>query len=226
MKLPFSVDEFFHVFKVYNESVWPAQLVLYALAIATAIIALMGGQKSSQIVFFILAIFWIWAGSIYHIEYFSAINNMAYFFGSIFIVQGIIFLYFGVFRIKVEFKFQPQISHILGVVLIVYSLLIYRVIGYYQGHIFPEAPTFGVPCPTTIFTFGILLLTIHRVPWYMFIIPFLWSLVGFSAAVNLSVSEDYGLVVAGILATVLLLFNKKMAPKRSGQARSQNQTAL
>jgi hypothetical protein len=224
MKIPFNVDDFFHVFEVYNESVWPAQLALYVLAITAFTLAFMGGRKSSQITFFILTIFWTWTGFVYHIGYFSQINTTAYFFGVIFIIQGIIFFYIGVIGRKIEFKFQPHITHILGVVLIVYSLLIYRIIGYYHGHIFPKAPTLGVPCPTTIFTFGILLLAIHRVPWYVIIIPFLWSLVGFSAAVNLSVTEDYGLVAAGILATFLLLSHHKKTLRTTGQAHEQNQT--
>lgn len=224
MKIPFTVEEFFQVFAVYNESVWPVQLVLFALAIGAISLAVMGGRRSSQAVFFILTIFWTWSGAIYHIEFFSRINSVAYFFGGAFILQGVLFFYTGVIRPKIEFRFKPQLTHIVGVVLIVYSLFIYRVIGFYQGHIFPAAPTFGVPCPTTIYTFGIILFSIHRVPWYLIIIPLLWSLVGFSAAVNLSVSEDYGLVIAGVLTTALLFFYKPGESHDNGQRQHQNQT--
>jgi hypothetical protein len=34
MVLPFSVDEFFEVFRRYNEIVWPVQIVMAILAIA------------------------------------------------------------------------------------------------------------------------------------------------------------------------------------------------
>ena len=224
MKIPFTAEEFFQVFEVYNESVWPVQLVLFALVIGAISLAVMGGRRSSQGVFFILTIFWTWSGAIYHMEYFSRINSVAYFFGSTFILQGILFFYVGVIRRKMEFKFKPQLTHIVGVVLIVYSLFIYRVIGYYQGHIFPAAPTFGVPCPTTIYTFGIILFSIHRVPWYLVIIPLLWSLVGFSAAVNLSVSEDYGLVISGGLTTALLLFYNQKESHNNGKRQHQTVT--
>ncbi len=71
---------------------------------------------------------------------------------------------------------------------------------------------FGVaPCPTTIFTLGILLWTTKSVPGYLLVIPFLWSIIGMSAAVNLRVPQDYGLVVAGILGTALILIQNRKA---------------
>lgn len=33
MQLPFTVEQFFGVFRLYNDSVWPAQIFLLALAI-------------------------------------------------------------------------------------------------------------------------------------------------------------------------------------------------
>lgn len=66
-------------------------------------------------------------------------------------------------------------------------------------------PVFGVtPCPTTIFTFGLLLWTASRVPLYIIVIPFIWSLIGVSAAINLGIIEDYGLVVAGVAGSILI----------------------
>jgi hypothetical protein len=73
---------------------------------------------------------------------------------------------------------------------------------------------FGVaPCPTTIFTFGILLWATKPVPGYLLVIPFLWSIVGMSAALNLQVPQDYGLVVAGVLGTTLILIQNRKAKR-------------
>ena len=81
--------------------------------------------------------------------------------------------------------------------------MIYPLIGQYSGHAYPYAPTFGLPCPTTIFTLGVLLLLPYRLPWYIAIIPILWSVIGFSAAFMLGVVEDTALILAGILFVVL-----------------------
>jgi len=73
---------------------------------------------------------------------------------------------------------------------------------------------FGVaPCPTTIFTFGILLWAIESVPAFLLVIPLIWSVVGMSAAVNLRVPQDYGLVVAGVFGTVLILVQNRKAKR-------------
>lgn len=84
--------------------------------------------------------------------------------------------------------------------------LIYPLLGWIAGHGWPRAPLLGVaPCPTTIFTLGILLLAAGRVPVHVLVIPVLWSLVGGSAAWLLGVTEALALPVAGLGACALLL---------------------
>jgi hypothetical protein len=41
------------------------------------------------------------------------------------------------------------------------------------------------------------------------IIPFMWSLLGFSAALSLGVREDLGLLLAGVLSVALLLWRDR-----------------
>jgi hypothetical protein len=54
---------------------------------------------------------------------------------------------------------------VLGVALIAYAVVIYNALGYVLGHSWPNLPVFGVaPCPTTIFTFGMLLLATGPLP--------------------------------------------------------------
>ena len=82
---------------------------------------------------------------------------------------------------------------------IVYALLIYELLGCWAGHGLMAGPLFGVaPCPTTIFTIGMLLLA--RGGWvvWLSIIPLLWSLVGLAAALQLGIPEDFGLPRASI----------------------------
>ena len=146
----------------------------------------------------------------YHLIYFTSINNAAYLFGVLFISQGIIFFYFGSIKNTLQFEIKNDWTGILGFIFVLFALIIYPILVYFFGHTFPSNPTFGLPCPTTIFTFGLLLFTIKRVAWYLIIIPFLWSLIGFSAAIQLNIYEDFGLGIAGIVGfIVLLLTNKK-----------------
>ena len=38
MQLPFTIDQFFGVFRDYNTALWPAQIVLLALAVVAVIL--------------------------------------------------------------------------------------------------------------------------------------------------------------------------------------------
>jgi hypothetical protein len=102
---------------------------------------------------------------------------------------------------------------IAGLIFIIYATVIYPVVGMLVGHGYPQSPVFGVaPCPTVIFTFGFLLWAPERVPIKVLIPPVLWAAVGTSAAVNLGMFEDLGLLVAGLATTVLVVYrNRKLA---------------
>ena len=109
-------------------------------------------------------------GIVYHLIFFTEINKAAYLFGAVFILQGILFLIFGVFQNQLSFKFHYGIYGWLGIMLISFALVVYPVLGYIVGHTYPSSPTFGLPCPTTIFTLGLLLLTYKNCPYANLII--------------------------------------------------------
>ena len=83
---------------------------------------------------------------------------------------------------------------------------------YLAGHRYPAFPTFGLPCPTAIFTLGLLAFLKAPYPRSPFVIPVLWSFVGGQAAFLLDVPADYGLVVAGLVGVVLMLQPKAISP--------------
>ncbi len=205
MHLPFSTSQFLNVFQMYNTAVWPFQVILDLLALSAIYLAVRNYNWSNRIISGILAFFWLWMGVIYHLAYFTTINRGAYLFAFLYIVQGILFLVAGVFSGRLQFRYQNNLYGITGILLLVYALLVYPILGSFLGHSWPTAPTFGLPCPTTIFTFGLLLWTKGKIPLYIYVIPFLWSLIGFSAALTLGIKEDTGLLVAGILGLILLL---------------------
>ena len=211
MKIPFTTSEFLNVFEQYNKAIWPLQVIFYAMAIFSVFSIVRKGLYTNIIAFSFLGFFWIWMGVVYHLIFFSEINQAAIVFGVAFIAQGLVFLYFGADRQKIKLELVRDATGISGVVFIVYALILYPLLGLFLGHVYPAAPTFGVPCPTTIFTFGILLFSRERVPWYVVIIPFLWSLIGFFAAIHLSTPQDFGLVGAGVVSTLIVVFFK---PKR------------
>jgi hypothetical protein len=203
--MPFSTHQFLDVFASYNGSVFPMQIVLLVAALIAIRLSINGDRASSKTVAGLLAFFWLWTGLVYHFLFFSDINTAAFAFGAFSILQGAVFLYAGVVRSDLRFSDRSGGRRPIGTALIVYSLLIYPIAGMSLGHPYPYSPTFGLPCPTTIFTFGLLLRSGRRVPIYVLPIPLMWSLLGASAAYLLGVWEDIGLLAAALIATGLLI---------------------
>jgi hypothetical protein len=211
--MPFSVEEFLGVFKSYNNSIYPFQVILFITALLIIYLALRKKKYTGVIISWILIFYWLWMGIVYHIIFFSSINPAAYMFGVIFILQALLFFKAGIIDIKLEFEFTGGINHYTGLLIIFYALILYPVLGIYFGHIYPKSPTFGLPCPTTIFTFGILLWTSKKIPLYTLIIPSIWAIIGFSAAINLGIKEDTSLLIAGIMVVGLILIGKAKEKK-------------
>lgn len=204
MQMPFTVQQFLDVFAAYNTAIWPAQVPLYLLGIALVVLAARRVEWSGRLVPAVLALYWVWMGALYHIGFFRPINPVAAVFGALFIAEGALFA-LAAARGSLSFGPPQGWTGVLGAAFIAYALVIYPLLGALGGHAWPRAPLFGVaPCPTTIFTFGILLWARRRVGLHLLVIPFLWALVGFSAALNLGVREDLGLVVAGLAGTAVL----------------------
>jgi len=216
MGLPFSLADFLNVFKAYNQTIFPLQIVFYFFAFLCIYLIFTKYKNVNKVVSIVLSFLWLWMGIVYHIIFFSAINKAAYFFGAFFIIQGIMFAGCGLIRKKLSFEYTKSAANKTGIILISYALIIYPVLGTFLGHTYPYSPTFGLPCPTTIFTFGILLFTNKKMPPHLLIVPLLWSIIGFTAALNLTIYEDIGLLVAGLTAfTLLLIGNRKYSAEET-----------
>ncbi len=210
MNIPFTVNQFFDVFRIYNTAIWPIHIVAYLLGIIALVLAIRPFRFSSQIIAGILATFWIWMGVFYHIIYFSSINPVAKIFGFFYILQGILFVIIGIVFRKLSFRLSFNFNSIIGAIFILYAMVFYSLLGLSFGHSYPYAPMYGVaPCPTTIFTFGLLLWTTAVVPSYLLIIPLIWSIIGMSAAISLNVPQDYGLAIAGVAGTILVFIKSR-----------------
>lgn len=198
MNLPFTPDQFFEVMAAYDRGVWPAQVLLVFAALATVWLAFRRIPGSGRLVSGVLALLWAWMAIAYHWAYFTTINRAAWAFGAICLVGAAAFAWWGVHKKQVQVETNPGVVAVFGWGLIAFALLPYPGIGKLLGHDYPAAPTFGLPCPTTIFTIGMLMLMTPSTPRWVYLAPLLWTLVGSTAAFLLDVYQDLGLVVAGL----------------------------
>jgi Family of unknown function (DUF6064) len=199
MLLPFTPDQFLEVFAAYNRAVWPAQIVAYLLGLTMVVALLRRSGLSHPVVGAGLGLIWVWTGLAYHATFFAPINPAAMAFAALFVMQGLLFAYAALVRSDLRFARGHGSRSWLGWALIAYSALVYPLIGL-AGHGYPAIPMFGItPCPVTLFTFGVLLVAHGPVPRRLLIIPFLWALVGGSAAFVLAVPQDWPLLLSGAL---------------------------
>lgn len=215
---PMTSDEFFDIFRAYNEAVGPAPVILTLLAVFAAYRAFRSKGSRDGVVTVVLAGLWAWSGIAYQILHHAPYNSVAYVFGALFLVQAGALLWAGPGSQELRFRARPDRFGITGAGMMAYGLVVYPLIGYALGHRYPEAPTFGAPCPVTIFTFGLLLWTAGKVPWYVLLVPFLWAIVAVGAAVNWGVLEDLAMPVAAVVSSGLLLHrNMRLRDGRVGR---------
>ncbi|VTU30996.1 hypothetical protein H6CHR_03511 [Variovorax sp. PBL-H6] len=208
--LPFAPHQFIALFGAYNDAVWPVQIIGYLLGIVMAGMVVRPSRAGSRIIGTGLASMWAWTGIAYHWLFFSALNEAAFLFGALFVLQGAGLFHNAVLRGRMDFGTSGRPTAWLGWALVIYAAVLYPLLGMWTGHRYPEIPMFGItPCPVTIFTFGLLLLTTTPVPRWMLVIPLFWSLVGGSAAILLGVAQDWLLLVSGIAVPVIVLRDRR-----------------
>jgi hypothetical protein len=217
--LPFTREQFLGMFEAYNQAIWPVQVFAYVLGLGAVALIIWRPRRSDRLVAGILAAFWAWLAAAFLLIAMRTIDNGPgpLVFGSAFLLQAALWLIAGVLRHDVRFEARLTGVSVVGWALIAYALVVYPLLGVLAGHVYPRQPMFGVaPCPTVIFTFGLLLLTAARVPKYLLIVPFAWAVTsGISAPLNFGIYEDFGLVAAGVIGTGLLIWRDRrvVAPR-------------
>jgi len=216
--LPFTREQFLAVFVAYNEAVWPVQVLAYLLGLLMAVLIIRLSAQGSRVVWAGLAAMWLWTGVAYHGMSFSAISNGAWGFAALFVVQGLLLIEAGVLRARLAFGRAKGWSGWMGWALVVYASIGYPLLGQMLGHGYPAMPMFGItPCPVTLFTFGLFLLTTEPIPRRLLVIPVVWSVIGGSAAFLLAIPQDWPLFFSGV--SVLALLRRHVDHRRDASER-------
>lgn len=205
MMLPFTRDQFLALFAAYNEAVAPLQLVLLAAGILAVVLALRPKAWSDRIVGSVLAGLWLWMAVAYQWRFFRTINPAATVFALAFLVEAVVLAGYTAAGRRFRFRAKTASSGKWGgwaLALAIYALALYPALGWVLGHRYPSAPTFGLPCPTTIVTLCLLAWTEARPPLGVMVIPWAWVVIGTVAALQLGMLEDLGLPVALVVSVL------------------------
>ena len=209
MKIPFTTEQFFEVIEGYNSTFFPVQLLFILLAIAAVILLHSQYNWKSRFIGGFLGILWLWTGIAYHLLFFTGINKAAFVFGGLFVVQGLFFLLESLTWKRLEFEFPGRTMHYVGYSFLVIAIFIYPILIYFLKDSLRTTITLGLPCPSTILTFGFLMLTTQKFRKYLLIIPVLWTIVGTSAAFNFGVYPDYLMALSALVAIIYFMAGSK-----------------
>ena len=201
MHLPFTEVEFLDLFAQFNAASWPVLLILW-VASATAAVSLALGRASARAMLLLLAVHWLWSGVAFHALFFTSINPRADLFALAFVAQGLLFVW-AAGQNRIHLDWQASLRQLTGLAFVGLALA-YPLLMVLSGRRLPAAPAFGVPCPTVLFTVGVVLCSTTTVPRSLLFIPLAWSLVGGSAAIALGLTPDL-LLLAGALVLLPLL---------------------
>jgi len=207
MTAPFTIEQFLGVFVAYNGAIWPMQVAALLLGLIAIAALWREWPIAARLIPAILALMWTVNGVGYQFLFFATINPAATVFAVFFVAQAFLFAISAIAATGMRFETGRDFRTLVGAGCITYAMAVYPIIGIWSGHGLMKGPMFGVaPCPTTIFTIGILLLARGRWVAWLSVIPILWSLVGLAAALQLGIPEDFGLPVAGgaLLAFLVL----------------------
>lgn len=198
--LPFSRETYYRLFALHNGAIWPAQIVAYALGIAS-LLALRyrpawGGRAAAAI----LAAGWLWCAWTFHWQHFEAINWAAVYYAVGFACQGFALLAIGALRGRLVMP--ARVTRHPGFYVFALALVVPPPIGLLAGRSWREVELFGAaPDPLVIATLGFLLLPANRTYWELLILPFLWCVI--TSAICWELAAWDGALVPATVAPIL-----------------------
>lgn len=201
----FTLERFLNYASRYNLDLYPSQYLMLGLGLIAILLVFFRTKHSSRFISGILAFFYGWIGIEFYMIYFKEFMPIPFVFGILFIVQALIFIFEGTIRNRINFQFKADLHGLTGALLIFYGIFGYQGLEYLLGRGYPEMLSFGMfPCPTLIFSLGILLWTGKKFPPYILIFPLINALSGFIPAFMIGIIEDIGLIISGLLALFML----------------------
>ena len=204
--MPFTSDQFFGVFALYNPTFIVVVVVLWLASAGMVAFVSRDPERRSRTLSLFLAVLWLWNAVAYQALFFTRINPAAWLFAVLFAVQAVLFWWSTAGR-SIAYFLSIGWRRRIGQGVVAYALA-YPFLTIALGHSYPETPTFGVPCPTAILTIGLLVGARGHLPLTLAIVPIVWGFIGGSAAVLLAVPTDYILLGSGLLLTAILVVQR------------------
>lgn len=150
---------YYRLFELYNLELWPLPLFAAALGVTVLLLWWRRSGMTGRALAFILTLCWLWVAWAYHWQRYANINWAANYYALAFAFEALLLLWHGVVCDRLKFAAVTRIQQRIGLVLLVFSLLCFPLLGPLLGRNFTQAEVFGMaPDPTALATLGIRLI--------------------------------------------------------------------
>tara|TARA_R110000868_G_scaffold4155_6_gene25240 strand:+ start:7268 stop:7909 length:642 start_codon:yes stop_codon:yes gene_type:complete len=199
--LPYTAETLFALFDEYNRAIRPLPGLAIFLTAGVLMLVIRSRQDRSRVVLGILAAGWLWTGIAFQFFFHADINFAAPAYGAVFILQGLLLAWTGVFRRRTVLHFDRSFIGWAGIRIAIISAIILPLIDWQSGVGWTDVRLALIaPGTTAGFTLGILMMSKGPIPLHIAIIPILWAFVAGAHAWALGIPQDYLLPVVGIIA--------------------------
>jgi Family of unknown function (DUF6064) len=173
--LLFSPRTYYRMIERHNEAVWPAQLLTIALGVGILAALRRPSAQHGRLVAGVLAVLWMTVAWAFLLRRYAAINWGIKYIAPLFLVEALLFVWWGMVRGKLSFALRPGVGGRSGAALLVLAVVLYPALAGISGRPWQQAEVFGIaPDPTVIATVGLLLQTNSRFRWALLPVPLLW----------------------------------------------------
>ncbi|CCQ73431.1 DUF6064 family protein [Magnetospira sp. QH-2] len=197
--VPYTVEVLVSLFGRYNETLWPAGVVAPIIAVLLTGLLYKGGLRGLRMMLVGLAVGWAVTGGAFHWLWMSELSWGGVWIGALFLVQSAILLWVAVTLSARSTAPVHTWQSVAGWIVILLGALGYSLAAAWGPFGWAAMPIVGVaPLPTTLLTFGVLVLHSPRLGVIPGVLPSLWAVFTAMEAWSLPLYPDL-LLPAGAL---------------------------
>lgn len=199
--LLFAPRTYYRLFALYNQAIWPGQLLALAAGITILLFLLRGGTGRARAALAILAAAWLWVAWAFLLQRYDTINWVARYFAVGFALHALLLAGWAAMgRPRLESRLGG--AGRFGVAVVLFALVGQPLLGPLMGRAWAQAEVFGIaPDPTAVGTLGVLLVAKGRMAWALFAIPLAWCAI---TGATLATMESPDAFVTPLVAVVSL----------------------
>jgi hypothetical protein len=205
------------ILQLYNTGIFPMQVVSLIVAIAlTCLVSARPGTKASIMMKGYLSFTYAWIVGVYYLLFGQSSFSIGRLINSVLFSLVAVAFAADIFVGRTEFGLPKEKGkRYITFTLVVLALVVYPLLDWALGHPYPEVLMFGVvPCPTIIFSIGLLAAAAPKVDKTVYILLLLPGLgFGISGPILFDFFVDFLLLGVGIYGLVVLVSNWRLIGK-------------